>query len=156
MRRRLILFGLVLLLALMMSETGFSMRPSYKHIPGFHVVKELPETMGTGSAYEMELMFLNPKSQTFGMDVTMEITKEDGAIGSGGFSLAGTLYAYDTPPKEPSSFDISFTETSSGTFQFKGWVEERFNRLNLTVSLSPYLMSGNYTFTLTVTLQYET
>jgi len=153
-RRRLILFGLVLLLALMMCETSFSMRPTYKRIPAFHVVKGLTETMWIGSAYEMELMFLNPKSQTFWMDVTMEITKEDGAIGFGGFSLAGTLYAYDAPPKEPSSFDISFAKTSRGTFQFEGWVEERFNHLNLTVSLSPYVKPGTYTFTLTVTLQY--
>ena len=155
MRRRLILFGLVLLLALMMRETSFSMRPSYKRIPGFHVVKELPETMWAGFAYEMELMFLNPKSQTFWMNIALEITSED-SVGFKEFSLAGTLYAYDTPPKEPSSFDISFTETSSGTFQFEGWVEERFNHLNLTVSLSPYVKPGTYTFTLTVTIQYKT
>jgi len=139
----------------MMRETGFSMRPSYKRIPGFHVVKELPETMWAGFAYEMELMFLNPKSQTFGMNVTMEITKEDGAIGFGGFSLAGTLYTYDAPPREHGRLDINFNETSGGVFQFQDWIDERFNRLNLTVSLSPYVKPGTYTFTLTVTLQYK-
>jgi hypothetical protein len=140
----------------MMRETSFSMRPTYKRIPAFHVVKGLPETMWIGSAYEMELMFLNPRSQTFGMDVTMEITKEDGAIGFGDFSLAGTLYTYGAPPKDHHIHNnIIFKEISEGFLQFEGSVEERFNRLNLTVSLSPYVKPGTYTFTLTVTLQYK-
>jgi len=154
-RRRLILFGLVLLLTLMMRETSFSMRPTYKHIPSFRVVKGLPETMAAGSTYETELRFMNPRSQTFWMSITLEIASEDSAIDFGDFYLEGTLCSYDAPPKEPNSLDISFTEVSEGNFQFEDWIDERFNHLILTISLSSSLMPGTYTFTLTVTLQYE-
>jgi len=126
-----------------------------RRIPGFHVVKDFPEMMAAGSTYEMELIFLNPKSETFWMNITLEITKEDSVTGLGDFFLEGTLYAYDAPSKEHSSLDISFNEVDGGIFQFEGWVKERFNHAVLRISLDSNLMSGNYTFTLTVALQYK-
>lgn len=151
-RRRMFTVALTLLIALTIFErSAFS--SSVRRIPGFHMIKDFPETMAAGSTYEAELMFLNPRGQTFWANITLEITKEQATTSFGDFSLEGTLYAYDAPPKEHSTLDIVFDEVNGGVFQFEGWVEERFDRLILTVSLSSNLMSSNYTFTLTVTLQ---
>ena len=151
-RRRTFMFALALLLVMTVYEaSAFPKRE--KRIPGFHVIKDFPETMAAGSTYETELMFLNPKSKTFWMDITLEITKKHSTINPEDFSLEGTLYTYDAPPKEHSKLDISFTQKSGGTFQFEDWVEERFNHLILRISLSSNLVSGKFTFTLAVTFQ---
>lgn len=153
-RRRKFMFALALLLVMTVYEAS-AFPKGEKRTPGFHVIKDFPETMAAGLTYEMELMFLNPKSETFWMGIIFEVTSEDCDIDFGDFSLEGTLYTYDAPPKDHHIHNnIIFKEISEGFLQFEGSVEERFNRLVLTVSLSPYLMSGNYTFTLTVTLRY--
>jgi len=113
--------------------------------------------MVAGSTYGWEASFVNPKSEEGFMDITLEITEENG-IGPDEFLVEGTLEAYDNPPREHHNSTLIFAEETEGgirIFQNQTIIEERFNHITLRISSVPNLMPGTYTFTLTVTLQYK-
>ena len=128
----------------------------FKPLQGLHVVKNLPLNMVAGSAYEWEVSFVNPKSEEGFMNITLEITEKKTIIDFEEFSVEGTLESYDNPPREHYTSTLKFTETSGGTFHsLQTQTEKRFNDITLRISSVPNLMPGTYTFTLTVTVQYE-
>lgn len=126
----------------------------FKPLQGLHIVKNLPLSMVAGSAYEWEVSFVNPKSEEGFMNITLEITEKKTVIGFEEFSIEGALEAYDNPPQQHHYSTLTFTETEGGIFQNQTSIEERFTRISLRISSVPNLMSGTYTFTLTVTIQY--
>jgi len=144
--RRVILFSLVVLLALAICQAA----ARRKHIPGFRVVKHLPETMVAGETVEWQVSLVNPQSENASMNITLQITEEHG-IGLGEFTVEGILESYDNPPREHHSSTLTFTETNGGIFQNQTSINERFNRVTLRISSVPNLMPGTYTFTLNVT-----
>ena len=156
-RHNVIVFALVLLLALTVCQvSAWSAHRKPKHLSGFHLVKSLPKTMVAGSTYEMTVDFRNPKRETFRMDVTLEVTEEQFLMGSGEFFVTGTLYAWETTPPKEYCNDLTFEEVNVGVFNSTGLVRGKtHNRLALRISSVPNLMPDTYTFTLTVTLQYE-
>ena len=145
------MFILAILLALTLIVPAFSKRLD-KHIPGFHEVKALPETMVAGSAYEWEVSLVNPKSEEASLLILLEITEEKTDIDSGEFSVEATLGAYDNPPRPHHSSTLTFTETEGGVFQSETPIGERFNHITVRISSVPNLMPGTYTLMLTVTL----
>ena len=148
-------YTIVFALVLLLTFPAFSTRPTSKHIPGFHEVKTLSETMVAGSTYEWEVRFVNPKSEEGYMNVMLEITEEKTFVGLEEFWVEGTLEAYDNPPRKHFISTITFTEIEGGIFQSQTPIQERFNHITLRISSVPNLMPGTYTFTLTVTLQYK-
>lgn len=131
------------------------MGPLDRRIPGFHVVKKLPLNMVAGSTYEWEVSFVNPKSEEGLMNITLEITEKKTIIGFGEFHVEGTLETCN-PPRKHYNSTLTFTEASGGTFQsLQTQTEKRFNHIILRISSVPNLMPGKYTFTLTITIQYE-
>jgi len=77
-------------------------------------------------------------------------------VGSGEFSVTGNLYAWETPRRKQYCNDLIFEEVKAGIFSSTGLVHGKtHNRLTLRISSVPNLMPDTYTFTLTVTLQYE-
>jgi len=168
-RRRVILFAVVLLLVLTICEASawggkgrfwlrgkryHSFPARRKHIPGFHLVKKLPLSMVAGSPCEWEVRFVNPKSETGWVNITLEITEEHG-IGLGEFTVDGMLESYDNPPRKHYYLTLTFEETKGGIFQNQTLISERFNIITLTISSVPNLMPSTYTFTLTITLQHK-
>ena len=155
MNRQLILLTLGLILAIPVFQTPIFSR-YFKPLPGLHIVKNLPLNMVAGSAYEWEVSFVNPRSESGLMNVTLEITEKKTMMGFGEFHAEGTLETYDNPPREHYTSTLKFTETSGGTFHsLQTQTEKRFNDITLRISSVPNLMPGTYTFTLTVTVQYE-
>jgi hypothetical protein len=155
MNRQLMLLTLSLILTIvtMVTQPVFQ---SPKPLQGLHIVKNLPLSMVAGSAYEWEVSFVNPKSEEGWMNITLEIAEEKTIIGFGEFHVEGMLESYDNPPREHYTSTVTFTETSGGTFQsLQTQTEKRFNDISLGISSVPNLMLGTYTFTLTVTIQYE-
>ena len=142
---------LAVLLVLPLTVPAFSKRLE-KHIPGFHEVKALPETMIAGSTYEWEVSLVNPKSESGLMNVTLAINEENTLIGLGEFSVEGILEAYDNPPRPHHSSTLTFIETEGGVFQSETPIGERFNHITVRISSVPNLMPGTYTLMLTVTL----
>jgi len=164
-RRQLFTFALVLLLALTICQvSAWSTHRKPKHLPGFHLVKKLPKTMVAGSTYEVTVRFRNPKRETFRMNAILEVTEEQFEMGSGEFFVTATLYAWETPPPKHRHHtrhqeycdDLTFEEDEAGIFNSTGLVRAKtHNQLTLRISSVPNLMPDTYTFTLTVTLQYE-
>ena len=156
-RRRVATFAVFLLLALTIYQvSAFATRPQDKRIPGFHVVKKLPATMVAGSTCGWKVSFVNPKSEEGLMNITLEITEKKTIIGFGEFHVEGTLESYDNPPRKHYISTLTFTEASGGTFQsLQNSTDKRFNDITLRISSVPNLMPGKYTFTLTITIQYE-
>jgi len=154
--RNIILVAFILLLALTVCQVSAWSKWKPKQIPGFHVVKQLAESMVAGSTYEMEVYFRNPKRENFAMNVTLEITEEQFNVGLGEFSVTGTLYAWETPPPEKYCDKLTFKEDKAGIFSNTTVIVhgKTHNRLTLRISSVPNLMPDTYTFTLTVTLQY--
>ena len=153
-KRKTFTVALAVILALTVcGSSAFSRH--VRQIPGFHVIKQFPETMVAGFSYETELIFLNPRSQKMWLTITLEIMKKRADVNFGDFFLEGVLSSYESPPRKHYVLDIVFVETQGGIFQFEGWVAERFNYLTLNVSLSSRVNSDKYIFKLTVTLQAE-
>jgi len=119
------------------------------------VVKNLPETMVAGETVDWEVSFVNPKSETGVVNITLEITEEQG-IDYEEFMIEGILESYDNPSRDHCSLPLTFTEeTDGGIFQNQTSIKERFNIITLYISSVPNLMPGTYTLTLHVTLHYE-
>ena len=121
------------------------------------MVKNLPLSMVAGETVEWQASFINPKSEEGLMDITLEIVEEETSIGKDEFTVEGLLESYDNPPRRHHYETLNFMETEAqgGVFQCQAGTEERFNIITLTIFCVPNLMPGTYTFTLTVTLQYE-
>lgn len=156
-RRQIFTFALVLLLAATIYQVSACSAPTIdRRIPGFHAVRRLPRSMVAGSTCEWEVSFVNPKSEKGLMNITLEITEKKTIIGFGEFHVEGTLETYDNPPRKHYNSTLTFTETSGGTFHsLQTQTEKRFNDITLRISSVPNLMPGKYTFTLTITIQYE-
>jgi len=151
-RRKLLLALSIILLLLVFRASALPIKT--KHIQGFHVVKNLPETMVAGETVEWQVSLVNPKSENGLVNITLEITEEHG-IGFEEFTVEGTLESYDNPSRDHCSLSLTFTEeTNGGIFQNQTSIEEIFNIITLYISSVPNLMPDTYTFTLTVTLQY--
>lgn len=151
------MFILALLLALTICEPlAFSRQPMDRRIQGFHEVKRLPRSMVAGSSYEWTVSFVNPKSESGFMNITLEITEEKTDIGLGEFMVEGQLESYDNPPREHGCLTLIFAEENEGgIFQNQTAIEQRFNHITLTIWSVPNLMPGTYTFTLTVIVTYN-
>jgi len=155
MNRQLTLLTLGLILTIPVFQSPVFSK-YFKPLEGLHVVKGLPLNMVAGSTYEWEVGFVNPKSEEGFMNITLEIAEKKTIVGFGEFSIEGTLETYDNPPRKHYNSTLTFTETSGGTFQsLQTQTEKRFNDITLRISSVPSLMPGKYTFTLTVTIQYE-
>lgn len=152
------MFALVLLLGLTVCQVSAWSAWKPKHLPGFHLVKKLPKTMVAGETVEWQVSLVNPKSENGLLNITLEITEQHG-IGLKEFKVEGTLETYDNPPRKHYYPSITFTEKTEGgigIFQsLQTPIGERFNIIKLKICSVPNLMQGTYTFTLTVTLQYE-
>jgi len=123
-------------------------------IPDFHVITELPKNMIAGSTYETSFTFLKPRRASAYMNITIQITEEEFAIGLQEFFIEGEMQVWEAKRRHY-SVDMTFTETSGGVFQFERWIEEvSFNCVTVRITSAPNLMPGTYTFTLTITLQY--
>jgi hypothetical protein len=147
----LLTLGLILTIPVFQSPI-FSKQ--FKPLQGLHVVKSLPLNMVAGSTYEWEVSFVNPKSESGLMNVTLEVAEKKTVVGFGEFHVEGTLESYDNPPGEHHTLTLTFTETSGGVFQSQALISERFNIIKLEISSVPNLMPGEYTFTLTITVNY--
>lgn len=127
----------------------------FKPLPGLHVVKPLPSEMVAGDTYEWIVAFVNPKSETGLMNVTLEITEKHG-VGFGEFTVEGKLESYDNPPREHTYKTLTFTETNGGIFQSnQNPIDKRFNTITIKITLKPNLMPSKYTFTLTITIKHQ-
>lgn len=137
----------------------FSQTPKFltypRHVPGLHIVKQLPIEMVAGSSYEWTVSFVNPKSEESLMNVTLEIAEEKTLIGLGEFKIEGTLESYDNPIKQHQHKNLYFNEVSGGVFQSLKIINKRFNIITIKISSVPNLMPGKYTFTLTIILQHK-
>lgn len=152
--RRFILLALSLTVLLSVFQAS-ALSPQTKHIPGLHVVKQLPKTMVAGSTYEWQVSFVNPKSESGSTNITLEIVEKKTSIGLGEFKVEGTLESYDKPPRKHQVSTLTFTEISGGKFQTQTNIDYRFNDITLKISSVPNLMPGKYTFTLIITIQYK-
>jgi hypothetical protein len=127
----------------------------FKPLPGLHVVKSLPLNMVAGSTYEWEVSFVNPKSEDGLMNVTLEVTEKKTVVGFGEFHVEGTLESYDNPPRQHRYEGLNFVEISGGIFYSLQTIDERFNIITLRISSVPNLMPGEYTLTLTITVNVK-
>jgi len=134
----------------------FSQVPKFlthpRHVPGLHVVRQLPSEMVAGSTYTWEVSFVNPKRDTLLMNILLEISAQDIYVGFNEFRLEGTLESWNTCPFQHHSYKLKFKEISNGTFLSIGIVKERFNHLRLRISSVPNLHPGTYTFSLSIKL----
>jgi hypothetical protein len=154
MNRQFVLLALGLILTIPVFQPSIFSK-QFRPLQGLHVVKSLPLNMVAGSTYEWEVSFVNPKSESGLMNVTLEVTEKKTVVGFGEFHVGGVLESYDNPPNEHYTLTLTFTETSDGIFQSQALISERFNIIKLEISSVPNLMPGEYTFTLTITIQYE-
>ncbi|MDH5634235.1 MAG: hypothetical protein OEY30_00260 [Candidatus Bathyarchaeota archaeon] len=145
MNRRLLL-GLTLILLLSVLRASAL---EVKHLQGFHVVKNLPQTMAAGETVDWQVSFVNPKSEAGILSIMLEIDEENN-VGLGEFSVEGVLESYDNPPRQHHYTLLNFVESQGGVFQCEAEIHERFNLITLTTSSVPNLMYGHYTFTLSI------
>jgi hypothetical protein len=125
-------------------------------IPDFHVVVGLPEEMIAGSTYQTSFTFVKPNHKQAELNIIIEITEDQSIIGFEEFHVEGKLDMWTAHPRGHETVKMDFTETSGGVFQFQRLIEEvSFNCVTASITSAPNLMPGTYTFTLTVTLQYD-
>jgi hypothetical protein len=153
MNRQFVLLALGLILTIPVFQPSIFSK-QFKPLQGLHVVKSLPLNMVAGSTYEWEVSFVNPKSESGSMNVTLEVTEKKTVVGFGEFHVEGILESYDNPPRKHHTLILTFMETGGGVFQSQALISERFNIIKLEISSVPNLMPGEYTFTLTITVSY--
>jgi len=148
-----LMYALILLSALTVCQVRAVDIPK---IPDFHVIVDLPKDMVAGSTYQTSFTYVKPNHKQADLNIIMEITENQSIIGFEEFHVEGKLDTWTAHPRGHETVEMDFTETSGGVFQFQRLIEKvSFNFVILRISSVPNLIPGTYTFTLTVTLQYD-